>query len=344
MACLSSGDTLNIKAGTYKEAINGNSLPSGSSYAKTTTIQGYSTDLVTITGGGIGFSNQGQTSRYIVFKNITVDGGNGANFQGAGAGVVGGGNGGTIDHIKWENIEIKNIYCSDSCAQGFQLGGDDGAASFLWVTRAKVHDGGKDFHDHCFYVEASNSIVEYSECYNWKGYGIHNYGPSPKPSNNIFRYNYIHSVGLDQATTAFGIILTSGDGNQAYGNIIANSQNGINFGSNNNLIYNNTIYGNGVGFGGACCYGAIRGGVGSGNVIKNNVVFNNRINTIDTVGTIGTVSSNNLLTNPSFTNAAGNDFSLQSGSAAIDAGTASISTGVTVPFNGLAPDIGAFEY
>src|SRR5439155_23520624 len=129
--------------------------------------------------------------------------------------------------------------------------------------------------------------------------------------------------------------------NQAYYNLVVNNQNGINFEHDNNLIYNNTIYGNGIGFGGVCCYEAIRGVSGANNVIKNNIVFGNQINSINTAGSAGVVSSNNLLTDPSFVNAATNNFTLQAGSAAINAGTSSIATAVAiVSYNGSAPDIG----
>jgi hypothetical protein len=346
ISCLSSGDTLNIKAGTYTERIGQSTIPSGISYSGATTIQGSGSDIVVLQPGpgpsivGWGTPPVGRAFRYIIFKNLILDGTNcGSDCNGVGIG--GGANGGQIDHIKFEGIEIKNV-----TGNGMQLGGDDGVGNFLWVTRAKIHDGGTSptyqGYRHCWYVEGSDNLIENSECYNWTAYGIHNYGPSPRPSRNIYRNNWIHNVGTYTGLTAFAIVLTSGDHNQAYRNVITGNQNAINIGSNNNLVYNNTIYGNGIGFGGVCCYPAIFSSAGSGNVIKNNIIFANRINTVTT--TTGTISSNNLLGNPSFRNADANDFSLQSSSAAIDAGTAFISTGVTTPFNGFAPDIGAMEY
>src|SRR5262249_53084520 len=59
----------------------------------------------------------------------------------------------------------------------------------------------------------------------------------------------------------------------------------------------------------------------------------------------GTVQSNNLTgIDPMFVNPAADDFRLQSGSPAINAGTSSIANGITISFDGSAPDVGALEY
>jgi len=109
------------------------------------------------------------------------------------------------------------------------------------------------------------------------------------------------------------------------------------------VIYNNTIYGNGIGHGGSCCYPAIVISPGTGNVIKNNIVFNNAVNGIANSAT-STVISNNLTVDPKFLDSATSNFRLQSTSPAIDNGTSSIAQGITILFNGSAPDIGAYEY
>jgi parallel beta-helix repeat protein len=100
-------------------------------------------------------------------------------------------------------------------------------------------------------------------------------------------------------------------------------------------VYNNTIYNNG--------YGIYVDGLDSSSIVKNNIIYNNTHGTIRIDS--GTISeSHNLTTYPSFTNAAANDFTLQPGSAAIDAGTTTITGTITLTqFRGAAPDIGYWE-
>src|SRR5262249_43040600 len=113
----------------------------------------------------------------------------------------------------------------------------------------------------------------------------------------------------------------------------------LDFHSLNPLVYNNTIVGNG----GPCINVGSASQV-SGAIIKNNICYQNQGNIVDS-GSAGTIQSNNLIgIDPKFVNPAVNDFHLQSGSPAINSGTSSIATGITIPFNGSAPDIGAFEY
>jgi len=113
---------------------------------------------------------------------------------------------------------------------------------------------------------------------------------------------------------------------------------------NSSKVYNNTIVGNS----GACIQilnSTWDDGTGP-DVVKNNICYQNGQNTIIDGSGTGTVQLNNNLIgiDPKFVNSAADDFRLQSGSRAIDAGTSNIAPGITIPFNGSAPDIGAFEY
>jgi hypothetical protein len=238
-------------------------------------------------------------------------------------------------------VEVKNVSNT-----GIGVGGSDHSGSNIWITRTKVHDynGTPSNQFHCWYVEGSQNIIEYSQCYNWTGgYGIHNYAEGGPASNNIYRYNWIYNVG-NTVSTVFGLILTVGDNNQAYYNLITNNANGVDIGSGTgNMVYNNTIVGTGVGTScgtGTFCYNAVEIEASAVNaVFKNNIIYNNRINVLHNNGTGGAIS-NNLFTDPSFINAAGNNFNLQSGSSAIDTGTSNIASGITVGTD----DIGALEY
>jgi len=357
------GDTLNIHAGTYAESILDTQFAgksgsgSGNNYTSPTTIRAYGTEIVTLTGG-IGFNAPaGVATSYVIFQGDSVA----KNFVLDGKGIQVGqqGNTGFNHHIKFDGLEIKNT--PDANTSGLvQLG--ESANSDIWFTNIHAHHavsycGGGGPGPHGFYVQSPNNIIENTEINNVAGYGIHNYDQnSGSAHNNTYRNLYIHDTGKNQGAcvqTTFGITLEVGSGNTAYNNIIANNMNGLEVNSDNNTVYNNTVYGNGVGYGGApCCYPGIRIRPRTGNFVRNNIVYGNADNSIDDQG-LGGATSNNLLTNPLFTNAAGNDFTLQAGSPAINQGTASITIGVTIPacsggvttncYNGAAPDIGALE-
>jgi len=342
IACLASGDTLQIKAGTYNERIQSNTNfftnQSGTSWNNATTVGAFGSDTVSITGGiSINSPVTGTEFKYIIIRNLILDGNN--------MGFGGGGNGGTVHHIKVDSVEIKNVSNT-----GIMVGGSDHSGSDIWITRTKVHDynGTPSNQFHCWYVEGSRNIIEYSQCYNWSGgYGIHNYTQGGTASDNIYRYNWIYNVG-NSASTVFGLILTVGDNNRAYNNLITNNANGVDIGSGSgNMVYNNTIQGNGIGTTcgtGTFCYNAVEIEASAVNpVFKNNIIYNNRINVMNNNGA-GAATSNNLLTDPSFIDAASGNFNLKSGSSAIDKGTSSIASGITVSYVGAAPDIGALEY
>ncbi len=345
MGVLASGDTLNIRTGTYTEDLTNvfTTTQSGTSYSNATTVQAYNDESVTINGRiALSTPGSGQEYKYFIFKNLKIDPGDTVSDSSYGIALGGGGGGGSVHHIKLDTIEITNA------AFGMFLGGADGAGHDLWVTKAKVHDGGDDHHHHCFYIEGSNCIIEYSEAWNWQGFGIHNYGDF-SPGDNIYRNNWIHETGLTDASVCGGILLTGGDNNRAYNNIVSNNQEGFDVRTSANLIYNNTLYGNGIGYGGACCYAAMHINGGTGNIVKNNIIFGNQVDLIDTSGSTGTIQSNNLLTDPDFVDAPSNDFHLLTISDAIDTGEDLTSDGVIDDIQGHfrpqgpAFDIGAYE-
>lgn len=353
VACLSSGDTLNIKAGTYAESFTSAQFvgKSGTSYSNATTIQAFGSDVVTARGVIFNSPGTGNAIRYIVFKNFIFDGDGslGTILQ-----FGGGGNGGTVDHIKIDGVDAFNP--ASGAGNGFivSTGGGDGVGTDIWITRSKIHGavcGSGNKPAHALYISSPNNLVEYNEIYGARGYGIHNY--SGNPSGNIYRYNWIHDNGDNGSCvsqTAWGILLATGNNNQAYGNLIINNQQGINVWTDNNLVYNNTVYGSGVGaqYSALCCYEAIRIDRGNGNVVRNNIVFRNAANRIMDNGT-GSFVSNNLTTDPKFVNPSGNDFRLQSSSPAIDTGVNVAPTviadyaGVPMP-QGCCYDIGAYEF
>jgi hypothetical protein len=149
--------------------------------------------------------------------------------------------------------------------------------------------------------------------------------------SNIIERNRIHDV------TGNGIYNGGGDSNTIRNNIIYNNGGqgiGIDFGGSgggptgtqqqavNNSIYNNTVYGNGD-------FAIALNGGAQGTYLRNNILYNNLNGIYNVSG--GAVVDHNLQSSPNFVNAAAGDFHLQSGSAAIDAGT---NTGVPNDYDG----------
>ena len=89
----------------------------------------------------------------------------------------------------------------------------------------------------------------------------------------------------------------------------------------NTKVYNNTIY---------SCINTIYDYNNTNQDIRNNLAYAN---------TSDTAALRNYGSDPSFVDAAGDNFTLQSGSPAIDQGI-----DVGLPYNGVAPDLGAYEY
>src|SRR5262249_1478351 len=209
----------------------------------------------------------------------------------------------------------------------------------------KSHDNGatstiNGLAGYGIYVAGSNNLIERCDFYNNGAWGIHIFNQSGGANNNIVRYSRIFNNSV-ATSNSDGVILASGTGNSAYGNLIYGSNaNGLTVhGSCSSCeVYNNVIYGM-SGFGLFI--------VGSNSVIMNNIIYNNSGGSILNNGR-GTVLSNNLTTNPRLVNAATGDFHLQSGSPTIDSGVAL--TEVTSDIDGTprpkgnAWDIGAYEY
>lgn len=209
--------------------------------------------------------------------------------------------------------------------------------------------GTTEQYDHCVYLEGSDNLIDRNEIFNAPNYGVHVYNGSDSSgasrniiSRNIIRNNHRIDTG---ASFSFGIILSSGNDSQAYGNIIYGSPEAggiIAYNGSGHKIFNNTIYNNS----GSSAY-AIDCLAGASSItIKNNLVIGNGLNSINTPCS-GVTSSNNVTSGAAgdiFVAAGSGNFSiLASASTVIDQGTASIATGITRAYNGSAPDIGAFE-
>lgn len=225
--------------------------------------------------------------------------------------------------------------------------------------------GGGGSYSYPLYIEGDQNLIERNDIYDAPSYGIHIFsGWSDVPSGNIVRYNKVHGV-CTAANSCAGILLASGPGNVAYGNLVydvtgtgSGAVCGIGVGGINSIIYNNTISGS--------LYANICwGNTATGLIFKNNLSHNSprdyyNSTTFTTTPPSGSTGSNNLgqfshswtstTSTPLFTNSATKDFTTGAGSPAIDGGVASIGSlpaplegSFTALGNGAVPDIGCCE-
>jgi parallel beta-helix repeat protein len=330
LSVVKAGDKLYIRAGTYTETIDSNNqtIPTGTSWSNAPVIAASPGETVVLNGSGgqvIGLAHG--YIQYVIFDGLVIDATN-ATF--------GIGTHSTPHHVRFINVEVKNARGSGI------LGGGDG---FEYINM-KVHDNGRTVNlDHGFYLTKSNQLVDKCEVYNNAAFGVHIYtvtsASGSRANNNTVRNNLIHNNA--KLGAGAGILLGSGDGNTAYNNIvIKNSGYGIQVsseGPTNTKVYNNTIYGNK--YSGVAIFSR-----SLNTIVRNNILSQNG-GTLSDSGT-GTIQSNNVTSDPKFSNASTLDFSLQAGSPAIDAGiklseVVNDITGAPRP-QGATYDIGAHEY
>ena len=214
-----------------------------------------------------------------------------------------------------------------------------------------------------YIMHGNNNIIRNNYITGMKKYGIHLYDENKyKHFTAITNYIIENNIVIGSQSKS-GIIVGSGSENGIIpingvvirNNLIINNyEKGIYIyrkGDNKNIeIYNNVIYGNREG-------GVfISSSSNTKNVtVKNNIFANNDFN-IKAKNVDNLIISHNLyyqpssvgsgvkddmpiFANPLFVNPNSGDFSLQKGSPAIDSGV-----DIGLPFNGKAPDLGAYEY
>jgi hypothetical protein len=352
VACLTAGDTLLIRGGTYTGSNNVVDserfpVPSGTSWQTAITIAAYPGERVIIRppDGLEGIRLTTGAPHYLIFSDLELDGINGTRLEENGApNLIYLSSG--AHHNRFVRLNVHS-----SSASGFALSSNNGEANDNEILDCVIHDNGRlnqTNSGYGIYLKTSNNLIEGNDIYGNNGYGVHHNAAAGKGNNNIIRNNRIHHnqihgiVGNSGGSSSYAIVLVNGDRNLIVNNLIYANQAGILIYNNttNALIYNNTITSNRE----IAIHLQYYGGPP---VIKNNIIFNNGSAIVDYGGTGTPVTVSNLTSDPSFFNLANEDFRLTASSAARD-------RGVDLPevvrdYAGVsrqtgAYDIGAYEY
>jgi parallel beta-helix repeat protein len=326
---MSAGDTLYVCAGacdgsgsaTFAQQINSDNqnIPSGTSWNNAITIAGYPGETVILRQASdalitLNSYNSGHTLEYIIFDNLVLD----AALGGGALGAYGNPGGFQVQHIRFQNGEIKNAGAGrpegppGTQAQNVQL---YDTVDFQ-ILNSRIHDCA---YSYGFYVSGTNMLIEGNDIYNNAGYAIQ---IQYAIGGHIVRKNRMYNNGFYRAVAT--ITVSGGDNHQIYNNLIYGNNGGIQVRyntsnghfPNNTQIYHNTFYNNN----GEC----VEIG-GDFTHPTNTLVKNNMCALTGTVTNPGGIPSGigadlqpNLITNsPGFVG--GTDFHLSSGSPARNA-------------------------
>ncbi|MGE3539044.1 MAG: right-handed parallel beta-helix repeat-containing protein [Candidatus Tectimicrobiota bacterium] len=334
---LRAGDTLIIKAGTYRETLL-DVFPSGTSWSQAVTVRAEQGATVTLSPPAktdLFLSFVGSNTQYIIFDGLIIDGQKIASY---GVYISDG-----AEHIRLVNCTVKNALRQGILVSpGQQPGNTRGCCNeFLNIN---VHDNGTQRQEHGIYVATSNNLIEHSRFYRNAGYGVSIYHAHGGVNNNIIRYSEVYDNNV--FGNAAGVVLASGTNNAAYNNLIWNNRSGMVIASSGAKVYNNTIYNNNRA--GGDDIGIVIQKGATGVAVKNNIIYRHGYKPIDDATSQADKSHNLVNTDPGFVSEANFDFHLRPGSPAIDAGFVLSEIrddldGVPRP-RGARPDIGAYEY
>jgi hypothetical protein len=278
------------------------------------------------------------------------------------------------DYVRIEGLQFRLPYRMDSWGTGNQIvnntfsgsqatygaieyGGNDG---LIQGNRIEISGGG-DTQDHGIYLHfGRNNIVRGNYISGFSGYGIHAYDEdkgdhTPRTYDNIL----IEGNIITDSASRSGIILGPHDSTITMRNVVI--RNNVIFNNpdcgilikyqpmSNILIHNNTIYDNASGIVILTAIdhleivNNILASNGGGHIeisgnLTNSTITHNLYDQPPSVGS-GVSDAHPVFANPLFVDTNSDDFHLQAGSTAIDAGL-----DIGMPYNGTAPDLGAYEY
>lgn len=330
LGCVTAGATVYLRAGTYVETLDdGTHDFSGSSWANATRIAAYNGEAVTLKAPiGANFAVQLGRRSYVVIERLTVDA----------AGVVYDAVklNGTSHHIRFQNGAVYN-----GTRQGVNI--QDSAYGHELVNM-NIDGNGSSALDHGVYIATRDNLIDGSRIHGSSGYGVHVYNDGCACANgNIVRNSRIYANGL--RAQGYGLVFGSGSGNVAYNNLIYGNRGGVQVAHGvprATRILNNTIYDSGT------WGGLIVQAEAVATQVKNNIIYRSQGETLAGGGSGTELVSNLVGVDPQFVDVAAGDFSVRSGSAAVDRGVTLAEVGSD--FNrarrptGAAYDIGAFEF
>lgn len=306
VACLSSGDTLFIKNGTYDENLT--AVPPSGPAGGWTTILGESQAGVIIkpnTGRVWQMSvSAGQTRTRIKFENLTLNG----NLANQRLFTTFNGRFGFLWFKSINFINAGTVLTGDP-AIAITCGGD-GTGSDLgdWIIEdSLIHTARTGI-----YYQCPRGILRNNEWHTLIRNGILIQSNNlQQPGQNLVTGNLIYNTGDPSDVSGTAGIACNQPGIYASNIIRDNTGWGIRCtqfagGTNHAKLFNNTVEGNGG--------GGIRINSGSQIEVRGNIVFGNSGTAISDAGT-STVLENNTTTDPSFVNAAAHNFNVPSGQA-----------------------------
>jgi hypothetical protein len=338
LAASGCGDTINVRDGTYTEAML-SSFPTNCTALTRLTVQGYLTErpILRPTSGQrvVGFDTN---DRFITIRHFDMDS---VNVEGD---VVKIDPGTTTPFPVVEGITLEDNIMRN--ANGPNAGACMKSSVYSSGTTFRrnhlINCGTTDISvygvkGHGIYWAGANGIIEYNLIENSNNLGIqlfYNSGGTTPNNNTIFRFNRV------TGSQGIGVWVSNGTNMKIYGNIIDN--NGlhglyISHEAVNADVYNNTLYRNNAI---AANAGHIRIHQNATGVVRNNVVHRGgspgRAMDLQTNGVTGmTIGANTCdgddpealcasVRDPLLVNPAAGDFSLQSTSAEVTAGTAQV--------------------
>jgi len=331
------GDTVLIHAGTYAEHISTGDGPirGGTSWSNALVIAAMPGETVVLQPPARSqrvVHLADRRASYIVLRGLALDARN------VGSEAV---------KITWSSPDRSNtshhVRIEDS-----EISGAPGHGVLVVVAhhnefiRLRVHDNGSTDFDHGFYIAGPDNLIDGCDVYGNAGWGVSVYnGDAPDADRNVVRNNRLHHNARVRRRGA-GLILSSGDGNLAYNNVVFANKVGIHvdYGATRSRVYNNTVFAQSED-------GLVVGPGASDTDARNNLVFANQSDFTNR-GVRTTLGTNLIGGNPRVADLPRFDVRLREDSAAVDAGA----TLADVPFDvdhvprpqGRAYDVGAYEY
>ena len=330
------GDTVYVHAGTYAEPVSteDGAIRGGTSWANALVIAAFPGDTVVLEPPARShrvLMLADARASYVVIRGLALDARN-VKYEGVKITWTGSDPRNTSHHIRIEDSEIVN-----APGQGLLVGGHHNE-----LLRLRVHGNGVSDFDHGIYITSPDNLVDGCEVFQNAGWGVHVYnGEANDADRNVLRNNRIHHNARVGGRGA-GIILSSGEDNIAFNNVVFGNKIGIHvdYAAVRSRVYNNTVF--------AEASDGIHVGAGARDTdVRNNLVFGSPADFTD-AGIRTTTGTNLFGSDPGLVDVSRFDAHLRASSAAIDKGTALDA----VPFDhdhvprpqGSAWDVGAYEY